>query len=357
MSVFTPLGDSSTVSISQSSQTFALPNLASEAPAIRLVSRQGNQEGWWVKLGDNAVTVSQSDGMKVFPGTHVDPLVLEVNNGETHIAIMCDGPPGEMTITGGGLYAGHDFGPIGASSVIAVTQSDQGMALPALPVDNPVLALTEGGANMEALYLKFGDSMVSGDRDTSMKCMPGPIGSPAFVGVPSGATHVSLFCDGVPGNLRLTPGAWRSGTIAVDRINADTISANTYIGIPAGVEAADQAEQEAGVITDKYTSPGTQQYHLSAAKAWVNFSGMNGAIRSDYNVSSVSDNGTGDYTVNWDTDFSADEQFAYLGATNDANNYISFPNDGPSSTEVQSRNNGEVPQDSDTVFVAAFGDQ
>jgi len=38
----------------------------------------------------------------------------------------------------------------------------------------------------------------------------------------------------------------------------------------------------------------------SGAKAWVNFNGTGTvAIRASYNVSSITDNGTGDYTVNF----------------------------------------------------------
>jgi hypothetical protein len=38
------------------------------------------------------------------------------------------------------------------------------------------------------------------------------------------------------------------------------------------------------------------------AKAWVNFNGTGTvAIRAQYNVSSITDNGTGDYTVNFTT--------------------------------------------------------
>ena len=35
------------------------------------------------------------------------------------------------------------------------------------------------------------------------------------------------------------------------------------------------------------------------AKAWVNFAGSNGTINSSYNVSSITYNGTGDYTINF----------------------------------------------------------
>lgn len=40
----------------------------------------------------------------------------------------------------------------------------------------------------------------------------------------------------------------------------------------------------------------------NAVKAWVNFNGTGTvAIRADYNVSSITDNGTGDYTINFTT--------------------------------------------------------
>ena len=57
---------------------------------------------------------------------------------------------------------------------------------------------------------------------------------------------------------------------------------------------------------------GTGQPAMSgAAKAWVNFNGTGTvAIRRAFNVSSITDNGTGDYTVNFtaampDDDYSA----------------------------------------------------
>jgi hypothetical protein len=50
------------------------------------------------------------------------------------------------------------------------------------------------------------------------------------------------------------------------------------------------------------------------AKAWVNFDGTGTvAIRAQYNVSSITDNGTGDYTVNFATALS-DANYAVAGA-------------------------------------------
>ena len=49
------------------------------------------------------------------------------------------------------------------------------------------------------------------------------------------------------------------------------------------------------------------------AKAWVNFNGTGVvAIRASYNVSSITDNGAGDYTVNFTTAF-ADANYAMTG--------------------------------------------
>ena len=51
------------------------------------------------------------------------------------------------------------------------------------------------------------------------------------------------------------------------------------------------------------------------AKAWVNFNGTGTvAIRASFNVSSITDNGTGDYTVNFKTAM-PDVNYAAIGST------------------------------------------
>jgi hypothetical protein len=53
----------------------------------------------------------------------------------------------------------------------------------------------------------------------------------------------------------------------------------------------------------------------NACKAWVNFNGTGTvAIRASYNVSSITDNGTGDYTVNF-TSALADGNYALSGTS------------------------------------------
>ena len=48
-----------------------------------------------------------------------------------------------------------------------------------------------------------------------------------------------------------------------------------------------------------------EQIHQGRAKAWVNFNGTGTiAIRDSFNISSLTDNNTGDYTVNFTNNFS-----------------------------------------------------
>ena len=60
-----------------------------------------------------------------------------------------------------------------------------------------------------------------------------------------------------------------------------------------------------------------------SAKDWVKFNGTSGAIRASYNVTSVTRNGTGDYTTNFTNAF-ADTNYSTIitvgtSATTDAN--------------------------------------
>lgn len=73
-----------------------------------------------------------------------------------------------------------------------------------------------------------------------------------------------------------------------------------------GASAATQSDQETGTSTTTFTSPGRQQFHPSAAKAWVSFTTVTTTTAyASYNVSSLTDNGSGDTTINFTTAFSS----------------------------------------------------
>jgi hypothetical protein len=62
----------------------------------------------------------------------------------------------------------------------------------------------------------------------------------------------------------------------------------------------------------------TQNGMTGIAKAWVNFNGTGTvAIRASFNVSSITDNGTGDYTVNFTTAM-PNVNYSLVGACTDS---------------------------------------
>jgi hypothetical protein len=64
--------------------------------------------------------------------------------------------------------------------------------------------------------------------------------------------------------------------------------------------AAAAADMEAATAITAYTSPGRQERHPSAAKAWVYFEGdaaTPDSTKVGYNIGTIVDNGTGSYTI------------------------------------------------------------
>ena len=77
-----------------------------------------------------------------------------------------------------------------------------------------------------------------------------------------------------------------------------------------------------GVTFPDSTSMQTGQ---QACKAWVNFNGTGTvAIRESYNVSTITDNGPGDYTVNFTTAM-VDANYSAIGIGGDGGNGVRSP--------------------------------
>jgi hypothetical protein len=91
------------------------------------------------------------------------------------------------------------------------------------------------------------------------------------------------------------------------------------------------------------------------AKAWVNFNGTGTvAIRASYNVSSITDNGTGDYTVNFTTAM-VDANFAIVVTTDGAfGNLNGSPPVTTTTARLLTRNSSVVATDPSYVNVAIF---
>lgn len=80
----------------------------------------------------------------------------------------------------------------------------------------------------------------------------------------------------------------------------------SWESIIIGQDVATIANMEAATSTTLMVTPGRQMYHPAHPKVTVNFNGTGTvAIRDSHNVSSITDNGTGDYTVNFSVTFAS----------------------------------------------------
>lgn len=103
------------------------------------------------------------------------------------------------------------------------------------------------------------------------------------------------------GNTTLATNATVSRTVTFPDATG-TVALTT--GIPT---AATQSDQETATSTTTYVSPGTQQYHPSAAKMWcyATYSGSTPVNNASYNQSSITDSNTGLMTHNFTVAFSS----------------------------------------------------
>ncbi len=100
-------------------------------------------------------------------------------------------------------------------------------------------------------------------------------------------------------------GAAGSATVTARRDHVHAMEAETP------TVAATQAEMEAASSTTVFATPGRTQYHPGVAKAWCQFHHTN-VVDSSYNITSVSNTSTGEYTVTLATDMSG---ATYVGAS------------------------------------------
>jgi hypothetical protein len=103
-------------------------------------------------------------------------------------------------------------------------------------------------------------------------------------------------------------------------------------------------------------------------KAWVNFNGTGTvAIRDDFNVDSITDNGAGDYTINFTTVF-ANNNYTAIGTSGESgtgasNAALDFKRDTysnvftTSSLRVNSINRPSTAVDRPILCVVCFGNQ
>ena len=95
----------------------------------------------------------------------------------------------------------------------------------------------------------------------------------------------------------------------------------------------------------------------AVSKAQIKFDGTGTvAIEDSFNVISLTDTTTGDWTVTWDTDFSS-EDYTGVGTNIDAGGNLSLTTYAAGSIQVLSTASAGAASDQDPITVLAFGDQ
>lgn len=96
-------------------------------------------------------------------------------------------------------------------------------------------------------------------------------------------------------------------------------------------------------LTDGTNSTSTTNCIQGSAKAWVNFVGSSGSINASYNVSSVTRNTTGSYTLNF-TNALSNSNYATVGT-------VQSPNTGPIANPLALNISNETPPTTSNVTV------
>jgi len=147
--------------------------------------------------------------------------------------------------------------------------------------------------------------------------------------------------------------------MAITINGSGTVTGISVGGLPDGIVDADMLA--ANAVTEAKLGTDQQQ---GLAKSWINFNGTGTvAIRDSFNVSSITDNGTGDYTINFTSAF-ANANYVVTGTSggqsSTSNGGVYQYDQGTAKTTSACRiitittsgNNTDPPQ----IAVAFFGD-
>ncbi len=131
----------------------------------------------------------------------------------------------------------------------------------------------------------------------------------------------------------------------------------------APLAQAVQADVEAETNEDSYIPPDLVKYNPGVAKVWLRFkTTTTTVITSSYNVTSLTDEGTGDTTITIATDFSSDTGYTFAAMGNNSHAQLVVVNDTiaeplAGALRVKSQSATPADADADITAVVMYGDQ
>ena len=250
-----------------------------------------------------------------------------------------------------------------------------------------IMGFSSGGAEQmsfdaNGITLKQQNEIRFLDNDSSHYVSfmaPNAIGTNFTLKLPTtqGANGTLLQNDG-SGNLSFQPGTVIIGSTT---INVGGNAAATIAGLTSLTAATlncttlNLTDVQTNNLKDASGANSTTpaQVNRGRAKFWVNFNGTGTlAVRDSFNVSSVTDGGTGRYTINFSTNFDADDNYCVafsMGQSNTNGDHGNFflmdgfegggdlIDAGSVTVEVHRANSSVAMMDKKHVHVIGFGDQ
>ena len=244
-----------------------------------------------------------------------------------------------------GSFATISAGSAAAPSIAPAADTNTGMFFPAADT----IAFAEGGT--EAMRIDSGGNVLVGT--TSI------LGNALFVsrvGIAARSVagdNITPYIQSYNGNAGTDLKTWRLGTVAAGDLIFETVN-DAYNSSTERMRIKSSGDLS---FNSGYGSSATAY----GCRAWVNFNGTGTvAKRGSGNVSSITDNGTGDYTVNFATAM-PDINYCTTGAcefviTNIFNSYFAIEKSSVlvGSVKIRAGNSLTGTVDVDSVFAAIF---
>ena len=204
----------------------------------------------------------------------------------------------------------------------------------------------------------------------TLQTVTGPLGT-RTVSLPAATGTVALTADKLSAFAATTSSELASvisdetGSGALVFATSPTLVAPTLGAASAtslsGAVIATQNDLETATSTTTVVSPGRQQLHPSAAKAWalITYSAGVPSVTAGYNIASVTDNGVGNLTVHFTTPFSS-ANFAVMVSSQSSNNNDSYDavfSKATSSVNLLHYESSTTLTDPVAINMVAYGDQ